>query len=108
MFLGPPVLKGNVISSTVDMVPSVAYSVTVDHSRRILSATVGHPGSRYDKTIIQFDKYVQGLRSGTLYPGKQFNVFNERGGLVRLAGLYLQAITLQITVILVDPTTTSR
>jgi hypothetical protein len=26
---------------------------------------------------------------GTLYPGKQFNVFYELGGLVRLAGLYL-------------------
>ncbi len=60
----------------------MAYSVTADHSRQILSVTVGHPGSRNDKTIIQFDKYVQGLRSGTLYPDKQFNVFNERGRLV--------------------------
>ena len=37
--------------------PSVAYSVTVDHSRRILSVTAGHPGSRTDKTIIQYQEW---------------------------------------------------
>ncbi len=69
--------------------PSVAYSVVVDHSRRILSVTAGHHGSRNYKTIIKFDKYVQNLLFGALYPGVQFNVFNEFGATVRLSGLYL-------------------
>jgi hypothetical protein len=67
---------------------SVAYSVSVDHSRRILSVTTGHPGTRNDKTIIQFDKFIQNLRSGVVYPNAQFDLFNESGGTVRISGLY--------------------
>ncbi len=70
---------------------SVAYSISVDHSRRILSVTAGHIGSRNDKTIRQFkfDKFVQNLRPGTLYANAQFELFIASGEIVCICGLYV-------------------
>ena len=41
---------------------TVAYEVTVNHSRRILHISDGHPGSRNDKTIVKTDTFVQELK----------------------------------------------
>lgn len=44
--------------------PTVVYEVVVDRSRRIMSATDGHPGARNDKTIVRYDDLVQGMHKG--------------------------------------------
>ena len=43
-------------------VPARTYNVTVDHSRRILHSTTGHPGTCNDKTLILFDDYLSQRR----------------------------------------------
>ena len=42
--------------------PTVAYSMIVDHNRRIRSLTIGNPGARNDKSISQYDKSIQDVR----------------------------------------------
>ena len=59
--------------------PTVAYQVTVNHSRRVLAATEGFTGSTKDKTIICWDAAVDQIRKDTKYKDKQFDVYNEDG-----------------------------
>ena len=69
--------------------PTLSYSVVVDHDRRIRSVTVGHPGARNDKTVSQFDKMLQHIRSGQLYADKQFHLYGDDGRPVTWKGYYL-------------------
>ena len=69
--------------------PTLSYSVVVDHDRRIRSVTVGHPGARNDKTVSQFDKMLQHIRSGKLYADKQFHLYGDDGRPVTWKGYYL-------------------
>ena len=69
--------------------PTIAYSFVVDHTRRIRSVTPGHPGSRNDKAIIRFDKFVNDLKYGRLYPDATFEGFGSDGTKVALSGYYL-------------------
>ena len=43
--------------------PSLAYSVTVDHSRKIRAATTSFWGAKNDKAIIRFDQYITDQRN---------------------------------------------
>ncbi|KAI2512197.1 Plant transposon protein [Fragilaria crotonensis] len=51
---------------TAKKLPGTArtYNVTVNHRRRILSTTTGHPCRWNDKTLILFDKFARGLQNG--------------------------------------------
>ena len=42
------------------------YNLMVNHRRRILASTKGHPGSFNDKTLIMFDKFVHDIIDGKL------------------------------------------
>ena len=48
-------------------VPARTYNVTVDHSRRILASTTGHPGTWNDKTLILFDEFITGVHTGSIH-----------------------------------------
>ncbi len=56
--------------------PTVAYSLIADHNRSIRSVTVGYPGARNDKSICQYDKIIQDIRSKQLYHDETFSLFN--------------------------------
>ncbi len=43
-----------------------AFNITVNHRRRILYTTKGHPGRWNDKTLVQFDRLLRGMREGAL------------------------------------------
>ena len=69
--------------------PTVAYEVTVDHTRKILYVSIGHPGSRNDKTIVKTDEFPPHFCSdgdGTQDDGIQdgyytaLTTWNERSG----------------------------
>jgi hypothetical protein len=47
--------------------PSLVYSVTVDHHRRILGVTRSNYGCRNDKTIVRLDKYITDVRNEKVY-----------------------------------------
>lgn len=54
---------------------TVAYEVTVNHSGRCLNVSVGHPGSRNDKTIVKTDKLVMDLRDRKILQDVEFKLF---------------------------------
>lgn len=57
---------------------TVAYEVTVNHSRRILHISDGHPGSRNDKTIVKTDTFVQELKDRKILKDVEFQLFKVR------------------------------
>lgn len=54
--------------------PTRTYNLTVNHRRRILSSTRGHPGRWNDKTLVLFDELSTGLRDGRMYNNMEFNL----------------------------------
>lgn len=42
--------------------PTVVFEVTVDHTRKILSASMGFPGSINDRTISGIDTIMRNVR----------------------------------------------
>jgi hypothetical protein len=55
-----------------------SYNVTVNHRRRILSSTPGHPSRWNDKTLVLFDDFVKGIHDGTILQDVEFELL-ERG-----------------------------
>jgi hypothetical protein len=60
------------------------YNVTVNHRRRILSTTGGHPATYNDKTLVLFDNFVRGIQEGSILNDLEFELFekNENGEVV--------------------------
>ena len=65
-------------------VPARTYNATVDHSRRILGSTMGHPGTWNDKTLILFDELICNVKNGKIPNDYTFTLKerNERGQIV--------------------------
>jgi hypothetical protein len=60
------------------------YNATVNHRRRVLSTTTGHPARWNDKTLILFDKFARGIRDGNVLSDVDFELFekNSNGAVV--------------------------
>mmetsp|Transcript_15157 Transcript_15157/g.21613 ORF Transcript_15157/g.21613 Transcript_15157/m.21613 type:complete len:311 (+) Transcript_15157:55-987(+) len=58
--------------------PTRTYNTTVDHHRRFLNVTPGHPGRWNDKTLVLFDQYVQKIRNGEILSDVKFFFVRER------------------------------
>ncbi|CAN0203620.1 unnamed protein product [Discosporangium mesarthrocarpum] len=73
-------------------VPSIAYEVTVDHTRFVQRLTAGFPGAKNDKTIIRFDKLITKIRSKDKHThtmvGAEGTKHVQRGAYVYLDGGY--------------------
>ena len=69
--------------------PTLSYEVTVDHSKKIIGVTQGHPGARNDKTIVKFDGYVTSIHDRKLYQNETFELLDEEGVPRLQTGLYL-------------------
>jgi hypothetical protein len=63
--------------------PSRTYNLTVNHRRRILNTTFGHPGRWNDKSIQLYDKLSMDLFSGNLYSDLSFTLYYEADGEVK-------------------------
>ena len=57
--------------------PSRTYNITVNHRRRILSSTRGHPGRWNDKSVVLYDDLACGLREGKLYNDIEFQLLEQ-------------------------------
>jgi hypothetical protein len=55
------------------------YNIVVNHRRRILSSTRGHPARWNDKTLVLFDDFATALRNGSALDDVEF-VLLERSG----------------------------
>ena len=67
-------------------IPSRNYNATVTHWKQILGTTCGHPGTWNDKSIVLFDKLIQGVHEGKLLADKEFKLFelNKEGKVVEV------------------------
>jgi DDE superfamily endonuclease len=54
------------------------YNITVNHRRRILSTTTGHPSRWNDKTLVLFDTYARAIYDGEILQDVEF-VLLEKG-----------------------------
>ena len=69
--------------------PTLSYEVTVDHRKKIIAATEGHPGCRNDKTIVKFDGFVTAIHDGDLYSEVPYTLVGDDGTVRTEKGLYL-------------------
>ena len=58
-------------------VPARTYNVTVDHSRRILGSTFGHPGTWNDKTLVLFDELICNVKNGNIPDDFEFKLYEK-------------------------------
>ena len=70
-----PAALGN-LATGKEGYPSVAYNVMCDHSGRVLCVLPGAYGATNDKTIVQFDNFVDDVRTGPFFTGFGFEVRN--------------------------------
>ena len=56
------------------------YNIIVNHCRRILSSTAGHPSRWNDKTLVLFDSFVEKIRSGEVLSDNEFVLFERVDG----------------------------
>jgi hypothetical protein len=61
------------------------YNITVNHRRRILSTTRGHPARWNDKTLALFDDFMQMLHEGRILSDVVFELYahNAMGDVVK-------------------------
>jgi hypothetical protein len=57
--------------------PTRTYNATVDHHRKFLNVTPGHPGRWNDKTLVLFDEYVQKIRNGEILDDVKFFLYEK-------------------------------
>ena len=50
------------------------YNMTVNHRRRILGTTRGHPGSWNDNTLVLFDTFIRDIKRGEILDDYMFEV----------------------------------
>ena len=53
------------------------YNIIVNHRRRILSSTGGHPSRWNDKTIVQFDSFLEDIKTGKSLADTEFELFEH-------------------------------
>ena len=66
-----------------------AYQITVNHKRKILSSTVGLPGTWNDKTVVRFDSFINRINRGELYGNISYNLFKLNGLEITVQGLWI-------------------
>ena len=56
------------------------YNMTVNHRRRILGSTRGHPGSWNDKTVVLFDTFIRDVKRGNILNDHIFELYEMQNG----------------------------
>jgi hypothetical protein len=67
--------------------PTLSYSCTVDHHRKILGVTRSNWGTRNDKTIVRVDTYITDVHKGKVNSEIDYNVLVD-GGFKKMRGVY--------------------
>ena len=66
--------------------PSRTYNATVDHSRRILCSTTGHPATWNDKTLVLYDPLLTKVKDRRVHEEYEFMLYehDENGDIVEV------------------------
>eukprot|EP00804_Cyclotella_cryptica_P009478 CCRYP_017781-RA/>CCRYP_017781-RA protein AED:0.25 eAED:0.26 QI:0/0/0/1/0/0/3/0/237 len=55
-----------------------SFNLGANHRRQIVSSTTGHPGSWNDKTLVLFDLFLRGIKTGRTLQDNVFELLEER------------------------------
>jgi len=70
------------------------YNIIVNHRRRILSSTGGHPSRWNDKTLVLFDTFLEDIKSGKILSDNEFILYEytDNGEVVAVTykGVWIQ------------------
>ena len=72
-----PYIRSNHHKGAKLTAPSRTYNVCVNHRRRILSTTCGHPARWNDKTLVLYDSLAVGLHEGNILTDNCFNLLEK-------------------------------
>jgi hypothetical protein len=61
----------------------------VNHKRKILHSTTGHPGRWNDKTLVRFDHFMDDLRNGAFDETMKFELQTSSGETINMCGAYV-------------------
>ena len=53
--------------------------MAINHRRRILGTTRGHPGSWNHKTLVLFDTFIKDIKAGHILQDYKFELLERRG-----------------------------
>ena len=68
---------------------SIAYEMTVTHSKKFQATTIGHYGTTSDKTIVKFDGFVQDIRTKKRFTNAQYELQISPNEWITEKGVYL-------------------
>ena len=68
---------------------SIAYEMTVDHTKRFQATTTGHYGTTSDKTIVKLDGFVTAVKFDELFTQAEYKLQFDKDHWVVEKGLYL-------------------
>jgi len=71
------------------------YNIIVNHRRRILSSTSGHPSRWNDKTLILFDSFIEDIRSGKILSENEFTLY-ERAEVGTVVSVTYKGVWIQV------------
>jgi hypothetical protein len=59
--------------------PTLAYSMTCDHTRRIMHCTGGFPGAYNDKTIARYDSFITDVGKNPKFTDFKYSIKTKQG-----------------------------
>jgi Plant transposon protein len=74
-----PVSRGNEHRGPKETLPARTYNISVNHRRKILHTTTGHPSRWNDKTLSHFDVFIKSIKDGNILADHQFSLLERNG-----------------------------
>jgi Plant transposon protein len=74
-----PVTRANEHRGHKESMPARTYNISVNHRRKILHTTTGHPSRWNDKTLAHFDTFIKSIKDGNIMADHQFSLLERNG-----------------------------
>jgi hypothetical protein len=78
--------------------PTLSYSMTCDHTRRIMACSGGFPGSYNDKTIARYDSFISDISQNALFKDFTYTL-QTKSGAVQKKGSRLFSSNSELTLL---------
>jgi Plant transposon protein len=72
-----PVSRSNEHRGHKESLPARTYNISVNHKRKILHTTSGHPARWNDKTLTHYDIFIKSVRDQKILNDMQFTLFEK-------------------------------
>jgi Plant transposon protein len=72
-----PVSRANEHRGPKESLPARSYNITVNHKRKILHTTTGHPSRWNDKTLTHYDTFIKSIREQRILNDVQFALLEK-------------------------------